>query len=220
MQAPTRARSLVEPVGPASEPFRTLRVALDLAGDSRGGNLVLFTSADPGEGKSTMAANYALVSASHDRSVLVVDADLRNPSQHEIFGVPRAPGLTEAVFSQLEPHTVIKPIRGFPGLHLLTSGAPAPRAGWDITSSNAVRELLARVARDYDMVVIDTPPVLIAADAAHLAAHKEVDVVLVVDRKQGTRRLRRALSKLELVGANVVGFVLNREGSLSAYGYG
>lgn len=217
---PVRPRSLVEPIGPPSEPFRTLRVALDLVPNTRGGNVVLFTSADPGEGKSTMVANYALVSSSIDRRVLVVDVDLRNPTQHEIFGLPRAPGLTEAVFSDLDPHSLVRPITSVPGLHVLTAGAPAPRAGWDVTSSNAVRDLIVRVSSDYDIVAIDTPPILVAADAAHVAAHPLIDVVVVVDRNQRARRLNRAVSKLELIGANVVGFVLNREGSLSAYGYG
>lgn len=216
----SRGRSLVEPIGPAAEPFRTLRVALDLVPDSRRGNLMLFTSADPGEGKSTVAANYALVSAINNRRVLLVDADLRNPSQHEIFGVPRSPGLTEVIFSRLEPHALTQPIRGVPGLHVLTTGMPAPRAGWDITGSNAVRDLLTKAAKEYDIVAIDTPPVLVAADASHLAAHPGVNVVFVVTKDQGTRRVSRAVAKLELVGANLLGFVVNREGHLSEYGYG
>jgi capsular exopolysaccharide synthesis family protein len=212
-------RSLVEPVGPSAEPFRTLRVALELVPDSHGGNLVLFTSAGQGEGKSTVAANFALVSAIHQRRVLLVDADLRNSAQHEIFGIPRAPGLTEVIWSRLELHALTQPIRGVPGLHVLTVGMPAPRAGWDITASNAVRDLLTAASREYDIVAIDTPPVLATADAAHLAAHPGVNVVFVVDRNQGTRRVARAVAKLELVGANLLGFVVNREGSLSEYGY-
>ena len=215
-----RARSLVEPVGPGAEPFRTLRVALDLVPDSRRGNLMLFTSADPGEGKSTVAANYALVAAVNERRVLLVDADLRNSAQHEIFGLPRSPGLTEAILSRLDVHGLTQSIPGIPGLHVLTSGMPTPRAGWDLTASDAVRELLTAAGCEYDIVAIDTPPVLVAPDASHLAAHPDVNVVFVVSKKQGSRHVARAVSKLELVGANLVGYVLNREGSLSHYGYG
>jgi capsular exopolysaccharide synthesis family protein len=214
------ARSLVEPAGPAAEPFRTLRVALELVPDSSRGNLMLFTSAGPGEGKSTVAANYALVSALNDRRVLLVDADVRNSAQHEIFGIPRSPGLTEVIFSRLEPLSLAQPMRGVPGLHVLTAGMPAPRAGWDITASNAVRDLLTVASKEYDIVAIDTPPVLLAADASHLAAHPNVNVVFVVTKDQGTRRVSRAVGKLELVGANLLGFVVNREGSLAEYGYG
>lgn len=215
-----KARSLVELGGHSAEPLRTLRVAVDLVPDSRRGNLMLFTSADPGEGKSTIAANYALVSASNDRRVLLVDADLRSSAQHEIFGIPRSPGLTEVIFSRLELHAVTHTIREVPGLHVLTAGMPAPQAGWDITASNAVRDLLTRASTEYDVVAIDTPPVLVAADASHIAAHPDVNVVFIVTEKQGTRRVNRAVAKLELVGANLLGFVLNREGSLSEYGYG
>ena len=181
---------------------------------------MLFTSADPGEGKSTVAANYALVSASSDRRVLLVDADLRNSTQHEIFGLPRSPGLTEVIFSRLELHALTQAVRAVPGLHVLTSGMPAPRAGWDITASNAVRDLLTQASQEFDIVAIDTPPVLVAADAAHIAAHPQVNVVFVVTKNQGTRRVSRAVSKLDLVGANLLGFVLNHQGSLSEYGYG
>jgi Mrp family chromosome partitioning ATPase len=75
------------------------------------------------------------------------------------------------------------------------------------------------VSKEYDVVAIDTPPVLVAADASHLAAHPEVNVVFVVTKDEGTRRVSRAVGKLELVGANLLGFVLNREGSLAEYGY-
>jgi capsular exopolysaccharide synthesis family protein len=180
---------------------------------------MLFTSAGPGEGKSTIAANYALVSAVNDRRVLLVDADLRHPKLHEIFAIPRAPGLTEVIYSRLDFHALTQPIQGVPGLHVLTAGMSAPRAG-DMTGSNAVRELLTKASDDYDIVAIDSPPVLIGADATHIAAHPDANVVFVVSKKQGTRKVDRALGKLHLVGANVLGFVVNWEGNLSEYGYG
>lgn len=212
-------RGLVQPTESSAEPFRTLRVGLELVPESQRGNLMLFTSADPGEGKSTIAANYALVSAVNDRRVLLVDADLRHPRMHEIFAIPRSPGLTEVILSRLEFHSLTQPIEGVPGLHVLTAGMPVPRAG-DITGSKTVRELLTQASEEYDIVVMDTPPVLPTADAAHLAADPTVNVVFVVTKKQGTRRVNRAVAKLQLVNANLIGFVVNREGQLSEYGYG
>jgi capsular exopolysaccharide synthesis family protein len=216
---PQKVRGLVEPIEPSAEPFRTLRVALELIPDLRRGNVMLFTSADPGEGKSTIAANYALVSAVNDRRVLLIDADLRHPALHGVFGIPRSPGLTEVIYSRLEFHSLTQPIPGVPGLHVLTAGMPAPRVG-DIAGSNAMRDILTKASAEYDVVAIDTPPILIGADATHLAAHPTANVVFVVTKNGGTRRVKRALGKLQLVGANVIGFVVNREGHLSDYGYG
>lgn len=211
-------RGLVEPSEPSAEPFRTLRVSLELRPDARRGNMIVFTSAEPGEGKSTIAANYALVSAVNDRRVLLIDIDLRNPTQHEIFGLPRAPGLTEVIMSRLDPQAMATLIPGVPGLSVLTAGTAVPRAG-DITGSNTVSDMLTRASQEYDLVVIDTPPVLAAADAAHLAAHPAADVAFVIDRRQRQRKVKRGLAKLEIVGANVLGTIVNREGRLSDYGY-
>lgn len=215
----SKLRGLVDPVEPSAEPFRTLRMALELIPDSRRGNLMLFTSADPFEGKSTMVANYALVSAVNDRRVLLVDADLRHPHIHEIFALPQGPGLTEVIYSRLDFHALTRPIRGIPGLHVLTAGMPAPRVG-DISGSSAVRDLLTKAGDEYDIVAIDSPPVLVGADATHIAAHPAANVVFIVTKSQKTRRVNRAVAKLQMVGANVLGFVVNREGRLSEYGYG
>jgi capsular exopolysaccharide synthesis family protein len=215
----SKTAGLVDPTESSAEPFRTLRVALELVPDSRRGNLVLFTSAASGEGKSTVAANYALVSAVNDRRVLLVDADLRHPSQHNIFGVPRSPGLTEVLLSRLDVHTLMQPIEGVPGLSVMTAGMPAPRAG-DMASSSALRDLLVKASAEFDIVAVDTPPMLAGTDAANIAAHADVNVVFVVNKDQRTRRVDQSLAKLQLVGANIVGFVVNREGRLSQYGYG
>jgi capsular exopolysaccharide synthesis family protein len=214
-----KVRGLVDPAEPSAEPFRTVRVALELLPDSRRGNLMVFTSADSDEGKSTIAANYALVSAVNERRVLLIDADLRNPRLHDIFGVPRSPGLAEVIASRLELHALTQPVAGVPGLNILTAGMPIPRAG-DITGSTAVRNLLSKAGAEYDIVAIDTPPVLAGADATHIAGHPDANVVFVVTKKQRMRRVSRAVAKLQLVGANLLGFVVNREGRLSDYGYG
>ncbi len=196
-----------------------LRLAIDLRPRERERVPVIFTSANPGEGKSTLTANYALVAAQNERRVLLIDADLRRPMQHRLFSTSLAPGLTDIVAADVRPENVLKPIQSIPGvLHLLTAGTSLINAG-DVVGSKATVSLFARASEEYDLVVVDTPPVLAASDAATIASHTGAEVALVVDKGTKRRAVRHALEKLELVGANVLGVVRNRDGSLGEYGY-
>ena len=217
--APSRSkRGVVEPSQPSAEPFRGLRLTLELRGESRRGNVVVFTSANPGEGKSTIAANYALVAALNQQRVLLVDADVRNPSLHETFHVSRSPGLVDVLAGDIPPSETHR-VRSLGQLELLTAGRSVPGIG-DLMSSKRMHAFVEAASSAYGLVVIDTPPVLSVSDAASIAARTDADVVLVVDRRSRRRAVVRALRELDLVGANVVGFVVNHEGSLARYGYG
>jgi capsular exopolysaccharide synthesis family protein len=211
-------RGVVDPSQPSAEPFRGLRLALDLRRDSRRGNIVVFTSANPGEGKSTIAANYALVAALNQERVLLIDGDLRHPALHETFRVSRAPGVVDVLGG--EPlATAMRRVRSLGQLDLLPAGRSVPGVG-DLMSSKRMHDFVESAAASYGLVVIDTPPVLAVSDAASVATRADADVVLVVDRSSRRRAVTRALRELELVGANVVGIVLNHEGSVARYGYG
>jgi capsular exopolysaccharide synthesis family protein len=217
-RASTR-QALVDPGAPSAEAFRTLRLALQLRGGGAAtgkGSSVLVTSAEPGAGKSTAAANYALVSALGRSRVLLIDADLRKPVQHEIFGLARAPGLVEYLASGGPLDRFIQ--RGPDRLDILTAGREVPRAG-DVLSSARMRDLLAEVGELYDLVVVDTSPVLASADAEGLAAHSDLDVVFVVDRGSRRRDVVKAVRRLERLTAQIAGLVLNREGRWEEYGY-
>jgi capsular exopolysaccharide synthesis family protein len=213
-----RDRRIVDLSQPAAEPFRGLRLALELRGEARRGNIVAFTSAHPQEGKSTIAINYALVAAVSQR-VLLLDADLRHPVLHESFGIPRTPGLVDVLGKKSALEEVVHQIPALGRVELLTAGRPVPGIG-DLMSSKRMHEFLDSVADSYDVVVADTPPVLAVSDAPSIASRKDVDVAFVVDRASKRRTLVRALRELDLVGANVVGLILNREGTLARYGYG
>jgi capsular exopolysaccharide synthesis family protein len=211
-------RRLVDPGSPSSEPFRALRLALQLPSVDHKNNVLLITSAEPGEGKSTLAANYALVSAIGFRNVLLIDADLRRPSLHEFFGMPRTPGLVDLAASNGHLKEFTHPIPNFGTLDLLTAGSAIRQSG-DLTSSPRMAAILEEAAQKYSLVVIDSPPLLSAADAAGISSLPGVRVILVVGNGARRRLVRKALRKLELIEANVAGAVTNREGRLSAYGY-
>jgi capsular exopolysaccharide synthesis family protein len=222
--APAATLGLVDSSSPSAEPFRSLRLALELRTDHRRGNIVLFTSAEPGEGKSTLAANFALVSSFSQSSVLLIDGDLRRPRLHSLFNVPRAPGLVDgfAGFAagdvRAEDFPPVHEVGNLARLSLITAGKQFARTG-DLVSSKRMGQFLSVASKAYGLVVIDAPPLLLAADAAGFATHPGVDVVLIVTRNSKRRPTTNAIRKLELIGANVIGIVANREGSLSTYGY-
>lgn len=209
---------LIDPGTAFAEPFRTLRLALQLRSERREGNAIVVTSPLPEDGKTTIAANYALISALGNERVLLIDGDLRKPNLHELFGVSRSPGLVEVLAREGDLPELVRPIPGTGGLDLLLAGREVQRVG-DVTASARMAELLRQAMGDYDLVIVDAPPVLSSADAEAFASHPGVSV-LVVTRRNGRRRpLTKALHRLDTVEADVMGIVVNRDGRAQTYGY-
>ena len=207
-------RNLVEPDSAFAEPFRTLRLAVEArlgASDTKG---LVFTSPRARDGKSTLAANYAIVAAFVQRPVLLIDADMRKPRLHEIFDRPRAPGLVDALRERLDLSEVVHTFPSLGGLHVLTAGSSLARPG-DVAASVAMGTLLARAYEEYEAVVLDTPPVHSAADASSLASQPSTAVVMVVKRSARRRPLVTALRKVALPDVNVLGVVVNEAGSIA-----
>jgi Mrp family chromosome partitioning ATPase len=150
--------------------------------------------------------------------VLLVDADMRSPSLHAMFGLPQSPGLVEVLRDRLDPWQVTHTFPSLGGLHVMTAGSSLSRPG-DVAASPAMGELLEKMYEDCEAVVLDSPPVLSAADASGLASHAGTDVVMVVNRSGKRRHLASALRRLALTEANVLGLVVNREGTLAAGRY-
>ncbi len=207
---------LVDPASPSAEPFRMLRLAIDLRPEATS-NTVLVTSPHKGDGKSTIAANYAMVAALTSTRVLLIDGDLRSPMQHLYFGLPRSPGVVDLIRDgRALPDVVHR--AGYLGLDLLPAGGAISRPG-DLVTSKQFGALLEEARSSYDLVVIDAPPVLLAADAASIAARDGVGALLVVDHHARRRHISNAVRKLRLMEANLLGIVVNREGRLATYGY-
>jgi capsular exopolysaccharide synthesis family protein len=211
----------VDPASFASEPFRTLRLAVQLRRDSSRGNCLLMTSAEPGVGKSTLAINYARVCALSGGKALLIDGDLRAPTLHTRLGVRREPGLVELLadtngsVSSYAKRTLVR------GLDLLPAGHPMP-LGSDLVSSPRMHQILQFASAMYDVVLIDSPPVLAGSHAEAFATHSMVDVLLVATAQSKRRAIATAVRKLELLDANIIGSVLNRQKQtdVDSYGYG
>lgn len=211
-----------------AEAYRTLRTKLLFSRAAGALKSIVVTSPFTQDGKSTTAANLAATFAQHGMRTLLVDCDLRKPTQHEIFRVPCEPGLTELLAGNgLVAGTGRR--TNIEGLSLITAGALPPDPS-EVVGSSRMREVLARFSESFDVIVIDSPPVLPVADAAILASM--VDGALMVVRAGSTNRkaAQLAVQQLEDVNAHVLGVVLNdpkaqvplydQYGYMSYYSYG
>ena len=199
--------TLTESRSPISEAYRTLRTNLDFAGLDRSLKTLVVTSAGVSEGKSTTLANLAIVSAQAGRRVILVDADLRRPTLHTIFGLANDAGLTTMMMDDaaLASPPLIK--TDVDGLSVLTSG-PLPPNPAEVMGSRRMEEIIAALAERADQVLFDTPPVVAVTDAAVLAT--KVDGVVLVVSAGHTRRdhARTAVQRLQQINARLVGAVL------------
>jgi tyrosine-protein kinase Etk/Wzc len=196
------------------EAFRNLRTSLIWSDGGEALKTLVVTSATPGEGKTLTAANLAVTLAYDGLRVLLVDCDIRRPRVHGMFRVPRAPGLMEMLTTSTAPGaTPPQAIRETPiaGLFVLTCGA-LPSNAANLLSGTRMRVLLQELREQFDMIVLDTPPVLATADAGIVASL--TDGVLLVVRAGATDRnaAQRACQHLSNVGARVIGTVLNDPG--------
>ncbi|HDQ99631.1 MAG TPA: polysaccharide biosynthesis tyrosine autokinase, partial [candidate division WOR-3 bacterium] len=186
-----------------AEAFRILRTNLQFAAAGRSIRTLAVTSSGPSEGKSLIAANLALVMAQSGKRTLLVDADLRRPRQHKLFGGRRKPGLTDVVMLGMPMEQAARP-GPVAGLELLSAGTTPP-SPVDFLNAEAFGRLAERLAKDYEVVIYDTPPVLVSADAAVLAVR--LDGVALVARMGATdlRALAEARRVLDLAGASIFG---------------
>ncbi|CAA9551442.1 MAG: Tyrosine-protein kinase [uncultured Thermomicrobiales bacterium] len=209
---------LNRPTSAASEAVRLLRTNLEFAAASKEITVLLVSSAGPSEGKSTVTANLAAAIAGSGLVTVVVDADLRRPTQHRIFDIPNDRGLTSLLTHPQQPWNWAA-AEVIPGRLFVVPSGPQPPNPSDLLSTERMRRLLADMRSTADLVIVDTPPLLAAADALVLAPH--TDGVVLLCRAGATRReaLKRAVGKLQHGSIRVIGTVLNGQRSSSEAGY-
>jgi capsular exopolysaccharide synthesis family protein len=198
------------------EQYRKICATLYHAQLAHNTRVVMVASAVPGEGKTLTATNLALTfSESYRRRVLLIDADLRRPSVHDVFQIPNVYGLRDAL---QEGGVAARPLEISPTLSILTAGRPDPDPMSGLTSDR-MRELVRRASDDYEWVIIDTPPVTLMPDAKLLAEMADVALLVIHAGSTPHRLVQRAV---EALGRNrILGVVLNRvELRTLAGGYG
>ncbi|HUE96387.1 MAG TPA: polysaccharide biosynthesis tyrosine autokinase, partial [Longimicrobiaceae bacterium] len=224
-----RGRALVQrdPRSVINEAFRTLRTNINFAAAENLPRTLLLTSALPRDGKTTTSVNLAHAFAHQGLRVLVVDADMRRGTIHQMFQIGRDPGLSNVLVGDGRVEDAIREVETAPGvdLHVLTTGTIPPNPT-ELLASARMRWLVEHLAQQYDQVILDSPPLTLVADAAVLAPH--MDSVLVVVRAGYTEEaaLTYTMDQLRHVGAPVRGTILNdvdvrdrRYGGYQYYGY-
>lgn len=195
---------------PISEAYRTLRTNVQFTSVDSKTKKIMITSSGPGEGKSTTAANLAVSIAQSGKSVLLIDADMRNPTQHKLFGLSNSnvEGLSVSLVQDQGRQAFIQETE-VPGVSVLTSG-PIPPNPAELVGSKRMKHLLEELSEQFDVVLIDTPPIITVTDAAIIA--QEVDgVILVLASGEVNKDFAlRAKDQLDKVGAKILGAVLNK----------
>jgi capsular exopolysaccharide synthesis family protein len=206
------------PRSPISEAFRTLRTNIHFADPDESIREILITSAGPSEGKSTIVSNLALTIANTGKKTLLVDCDLRKPNVHNFFDMNRDPGVTTILAGGSDWRDVVRPT-AVENLFVLPSG-PIPPNPTEILGSKAMRDLMDVFRAEFDMILLDSPPVVAVTDAAIISSYIKATLLVVeLGRSRGTF-VNRAIDLLDKVNAHLLGVITNSISTGYRYDYG
>lgn len=215
----TRLVSRDEPSSPAAEAYRSLRTSIQFIGLDRKLQVLQVTSPNASEGKTTTLANLAVALSQAGQTVAVLSCDLRRPRIHEYFGLPNAVGFTSVLLGESPLSAALQRVPGVPRLVLLASGRLPPNPS-ELLSSRRTGEVFAALRTQFDIVLVDSPPVLPVTDAAVLSTRVDGTLLLAMAGHTTTKEITRALETLRNVDTAVVGAVLNGAAAESGSGYG
>ncbi|CAM4280748.1 CpsD/CapB family tyrosine-protein kinase [Paenibacillus tarimensis] len=192
---------------PVSEAYKVLRTSIEFSNLDSKTQTIMITSTKTSEGKSTTSANLAIAYAQAGKRVLLIDADMRKPTQHHIFRLSNRVGLTALLSHQADLNDVILPVN-VDNLYVLPAGAIAPNPS-EMLTSKRMTALLEELRGMYDMIILDTPPLLAVTDAQIVATQCD-GVLLVIDSGRVKRDSAvKAKACLDRVHAKILGVVLN-----------
>ena len=210
--------SIRNPKSPISECYRGIRTSIEFSNLDKEMKVITITSSMQNEGKSTVIANIAVSFANLEKKVLLLEGDLRNPSVHRMFNISNINGVTDILskdkaFAECVHCTDVK------NLHVLTCGAMPPNPS-EILSSKKMKDFINELKEYYDYIFIDAPPIGIVTDAGIISTYSDGCVFVVGSKQCDIEMAKIAKKRLEDVGANIIGAVLNKfeaEGSGNNY---
>jgi len=212
--------SLARPMSPAAEAYRSLRTSLQFARQESDLHTILVTSPAAAEGKTSTLSNLGAMFAQAGMRVVLVSCDLRKPRLGEFFGLDERQGLTTAILGEQPVEDLLQPVPGDDNLWLLGSGQMPPNPA-ELLNGRRIQQVFKTLSAMFDLVLIDSPPVLPVTDAVVLAKDADATLLIVAANQTSRGDLQRAAEKLAQVNARVVGIVLNETSRQSGgYGYG
>jgi len=220
----TRLISHFLPTSTSAENYRSLRTNFNFINLDHNIKTVVFTSSSPEEGKTTISVNLAITMAQGGNKVLLIEGDLRRPAISRLFGIEQSPGLTDVILGNYEWRTVVRSITdlitgkmsmdeimqtpGLDNLHIITGGGTAPNPA-ELVSSRMVNDFLKQAQAEYDIILIDAPPILAATDAAIWSTLSDGAILVYQVGRIARGALKRAKAQLDNTGAKIFGIVLN-----------
>ena len=195
-----------EPRSIAAESYRTFRTNIQYSSFAKEVQVIVITSAEPGEGKSTTAGNLALALAQDGKKVILIDCDLRKPAIHKRFKLSNTLGLSEVLIGK---EAVNKAAQSYEDkLVVLTSGKVPPNPS-EMLSSKSMTKLLESLKESFDYIILDTPPVQAVTDSQILSTKADGTILVVKSQKTKRDSVKNAMALLRKVNANILGTVLN-----------
>jgi capsular exopolysaccharide synthesis family protein len=206
-----------EPLSPITEGFRSLKTTIDFSDGNNPPKTILITSANPAEGKTTIAVNLATVYSQGGKDVVIIDADFRRPSIHRYFGLSNRKGLSDVIQGTADARSVIRTRKDI-NLSVISSGSLPPNPA-ELLASDKTTRFFEHLKQLKLVSIIDTPPFLVS-DAIQLAAKVDGVIIVVKPGKTSIHSLMAAKEQLDRVGANILGVVFNRIPRNRGYYYG
>lgn len=190
------------------EAYRTLRTNIQFSSFDNKVQMIAVTSSEPGEGKSTTAANLAAVMAESGARTILIDCDQRKPTLHKIFLVSNQAGLSDLLVDNVKFEEAVKKTE-IENLDLLTSGTTPPNPV-ELIASSKMKQFIENLRKDYEYIIIDTPPIIAVTDAQILSSYADGCLLVVASSQAEKEAVLKAKELLQKVKAKILGVVLNK----------